>query len=129
MRVLLDTHPLVWTILRSARLSALTRRTLLDEATDVFVSVVSLWEIAIKRRVGKLDIELHEVIAQLAPASKIELLGLELHHLAELDRLQFHAQHRDPFDHLLIAQAIAEGMTFLTGDSRAPLYPVRVMAP
>jgi PIN domain nuclease of toxin-antitoxin system len=129
VKLLLDTHVLLWVLGDPGRLDAETVRTLADANNAVFVSVVALWEIALKRRIGKLDANVTEIAAQLSPASKIQLLGLTPHHLGTLDRLPFHEQHRDPFDHLLIAQAIAEDMIFVTKDHNAPLYQVRVMAP
>lgn len=129
MKLLLDTHALLWVLGEPGRFSAETLRTLANTHNAVFVSVVSLWEIALKRRIGKLDADIDAITAQLSPASKIQLLGLHPRHLATLDRLPYHEQHRDPFDHLLIAQAIAEDMIFVTKDQNAPLYQARIMAP
>jgi PIN domain nuclease of toxin-antitoxin system len=106
------------------RLKPDSRRILAGTANTVFVSVVSLWEIVVKRRVGKLEAEFAAITAQLAPASKIRLLGVTPQHLQALNILQFREQHRAPFDHLIIAQAIAEGMTLVTQDQNAPWYPV-----
>jgi PIN domain nuclease of toxin-antitoxin system len=69
------------------------------------------------------------ITAQLAPASKIQLLDLSPRHLHALNGLPFHEQHPDPFDHLIIAQAIVEGMTLVTRDRNAALYPVPLMTP
>jgi PIN domain nuclease of toxin-antitoxin system len=129
VKLLLDTHVFLWVLGDPGRLSAETVRTLADAHNAVFVSVVALWEIALKRRIGKLEANVTEIAAQLSPASKIQLLGLHPHHLGTLERLPLHEQHRDPFDHLLIAQAIAEDMIFVTKDQNAPLHPLRIMAP
>jgi PIN domain nuclease of toxin-antitoxin system len=64
----------------------------------------------------------------MAPASKIQLLGIMPRHLTSLDGLPFYQEHRDPFDHPLIAQAISDGMTLVTQDRHALLYSVRIMA-
>lgn len=129
MKLLLDTHALLWVLGDPGRLKSETRRVLAEAGNAVFVSVVSLWEIVVKRRVGKLEADIASITAQMAPASKIQLLGITPRHLHTLDSLSFREQHRDPFDHLIIAQAISEGMTLVTQDQHAALYPVRVMPP
>jgi PIN domain nuclease of toxin-antitoxin system len=126
MRLLLDTHVLLW-VLNGDRLNDDVRRALSDPASVVFVSVVSLWEIVIKRRVGKLTADVAAIAAQMAPASKLQWLGVTQGHLLALDRLPVHPQHRDPFDHLIIAQALSEGMTLVTRDGNAALYPVPLL--
>lgn len=89
--------------------------------------MVSLWEIVVKRRIGKLQADIAAITAGLAPASKIQLLPITAQHLHALGNLPVHDQHRDPFDHLLIAQALSEDMIFVTQDGRASLYPIRIM--
>jgi PIN domain nuclease of toxin-antitoxin system len=69
------------------------------------------------------------MIAGLAPASKLQLLGITPRHLKVLKNLPFHPQHRDPFDHLIIAQAISEDLTLVTQDQHTVLYSVQVMLP
>jgi PIN domain nuclease of toxin-antitoxin system len=129
LRLLLDTHALLWVRGEPDRLKSDTKRILADPANDVFVSVISLWELLIKSRVGKLNIDIDVMIAGLAPASKLQLLGITPQHLRALKTLPFYPQHRDPFDHLIIAQAISEGMTLVTQDRHAVLYSVQVMLP
>jgi PIN domain nuclease of toxin-antitoxin system len=126
MRLLLDTHVLLW-LLNDDRLSAEARRAMADPESAVFVSVVSLWEIIIKRRIRKLTADVAAIAAQMAPASKLQWLGITEAHLLALDGLPVHQQHRDPFDHLIIAQAISEGMTLVTRDGNAVLYPVPLL--
>jgi PIN domain nuclease of toxin-antitoxin system len=104
-----------------------TRRVLSDPANAVFVSVVSLWEILVKSRIGKLKVDIVTLIGGMAPRSKLQPLGIVPQHLMALNTLPFHQQHCDSFDHLLIAQAIAEDMTLVTRDRNAPLYPVRML--
>jgi PIN domain nuclease of toxin-antitoxin system len=128
LTLLLDTHVLLWLLAAPERLSVAAGERIADEDTDVFVSVVSLWEIVVKRRVGKLDADVAAITAQLHPNSKLRWLGVAPKHLLTLDGLNAAEGHRDPFDHLLIAQAIAEGMTFMTRDGRARHYPVTVLA-
>jgi PIN domain nuclease of toxin-antitoxin system len=127
--LLLDTHALLWVLADPDRLACGTQRSLADAANAVFVSVVSLWEIVVKRRIGKLDADIASITAQLAPASKLQLLGISAHHLHALNRLPVHQQHRDPFDHLIVAQALFEGMTLVTNGQYSSLYPVQIMLP
>ena len=129
MNLLLDTHALLWVLGDPERLKAETRRVLADADNAVFVSVVSLWEIVVKCRIGKLQADIASITARMAPASKMQLLGITPQHLIALNSLPFREQHRDPFDHLIIAQAISEGMTLVTQDQRAALYPVQIMFP
>jgi PIN domain nuclease of toxin-antitoxin system len=129
VKLLLDTHVLLWVLGDPARLKMDTRRILADAANEVFVSIVSLWEIVVKCRVGKLEADIVAITAQLAPASRMQLLGIIPRHLHGLSSLPFREKHRDPFDHLIIAQAIAEGMTLVTQDKNATLYSVHVLSP
>jgi PIN domain nuclease of toxin-antitoxin system len=129
VNLLLDTHALLWVLGDPERLKAETRRVLADADNAVFVSVVSLWEIVVKCRIGKLQADIASITARMAPASKMQLLGITPQHLIALNSLPFREQHRDPFDHLIIVQAISEGMTLVTQDQRAALYPVQIMFP
>ena len=90
------------------------------------MSIVSLWEITVKRRVGKMDADPIRLIDRL-PSQGFDRLGIEDPHLRALDGLP--AYHRDPFDHLLIAQAIAEGAAFMSRDRKADRYPVELVSP
>jgi PIN domain nuclease of toxin-antitoxin system len=127
MKLLLDTHVLIW-LLNDDPLSAEAGLALTDPGSVLFVSVVSLWEIVIKHRTGKLKADIVAITAQMAPASKLQWLGIAPDHLLALSRLPILQQHKDPFEHLIIAQAIADQMTLVTRDPNAPLYPVRVLA-
>lgn len=126
MRLLLDTHALVWALGDDPALSGRARALLEDAANEVHVSVASLWEAVIKARRGKLRVALDETLAILEPAG-FRLLDIRPAHLHALARLPVLADHRDPFDHLLIAQAIAEDLAFMTEDRHAPRYPVAVI--
>jgi PIN domain nuclease of toxin-antitoxin system len=129
LKFLLDTHVLLWALGDPDRLRAETHRTLAEAGNEVFVSLISLWEIVVKVRVGKLQADIASVTAQMAPASKIQLLGVSPRHLYALNGLPLHERHRDPFDHLIIAQAISDGMTLVTSDQNAGLYQVLTLAP
>ncbi len=129
MKLLLDTQALLWALDAPERLMSGTRHSLADPANPVFVSVGSLSEIAVKCGIGMLGADVDEIAAQMAPASKLQWLGITPDHLHTLSQLPVHAQHCDPFDHLIVAQAIRDGMTLVTQDQNAALYPVRLMAP
>jgi PIN domain nuclease of toxin-antitoxin system len=122
--LLLDTHVLIWSVTEPQRLREELRHTIIDPNNEVYVSIVSLWEILIKARVGKLKLRLHELEATLL-SEGFSTLALAQCHLEALEKLQAH--HRDPFDHLLLAQAIAEDLTFVSEDRHASAYPVRLM--
>ena len=125
MRLLLDTNVLLWWALDEGAEHSDAGRLIADPANEVLLSVVSLWEVVIKQRVAKLDIALDALI-RLADAQRFIRLGVEDRHLQALVHLPFH--HRDPFDHLLIAQAIAEDAAFVTRDRAAARYPIIVIA-
>lgn len=123
MRLLLDTHTFLWFIADDPRLST-SAKVLLESDVDLFLSVASLWEIAIKVSVGKLVLpEDYDVFVtrQLA-ANEIEVLAIEVSHLRQVASLPFH--HRDPFDRLLIAQAITDGMPIVSTDSVLDAYKI-----
>ena len=122
MKLLLDTHVFLWFIMGSALLSADTRALIEDEKNRKFISVASLWEIAIKSSIGKLSLSapFDQLIAQQLSLNGFELLPIEVSHLAAVTTLPFH--HRDPFDRLLIAQALAENMPIVSSDPAFDTY-------
>jgi len=122
MNVLLDTHALLWWLMDSDRLGPEARELIADPAHDILVSVVSLWEIALKIRIGKLEGNLDQIL-KAVERDGLTWLAVEAAHLRSLMALPQH--HRDPFDHLLIAQAIAEDALFLSEDGHVGPYPVR----
>ena len=123
-RFLLDTHAVLWALADPAKLSRAARTALEDARNEVFVSVVSGWEIAIKRALGKL--EAPDDLEAAIRMQGFEPLLLTFHHAAQAGGLPPH--HRDPFDRMLIAQAQAEGLILVTRDSNIPLYGVRILA-
>ena len=124
MRLLLDTHALLWWLNDDDALGGRARDLIADSGNEVLVSTVSLWEIVVKARIGKLQADIREMAAAIAE-NGLSRLDLSVVHLLALDRLPVVPAHRDPFDHLLIAQAIAEGAVFLTEDRRVSFYPVK----
>ena len=122
MRLLLDTHALLWWLADDDRLGPRARELIEDPGNDVLISVVSLSEIVVKVRVGKLEADIREV-ADTVPSEGFTLLDISTAHLLTLARLPMH--HRDPFDHLLMAHAIEEDATFISEDRNTSLYPVQ----
>lgn len=121
MRLLLDTHALLWWLNDDEKLGGRARGLIGDPANDVLVSAVSLWEITVKLRIGKLDADIAEILGVL-PDQGFQRLDIADAHLVALAALPIH--HRDPFDHLLMAQAIAEDAYFVSEDQNVPLYGV-----
>ena len=121
MRLLLDTHVLLWAAASSHRLSPETREWLEDGANEVYHSAASLWEIAIKSSLGRTDfqIDLPALEAALPAIGLIELPVTGSHAVA-VTRLP--PLHRDPFDRILIAQSVAERLTLVTHDARLERY-------
>lgn len=119
MRLLLDTHALLWWLNDDQKLGSHVRRLIVDHENDVLVSAVSLWEITVKLRIGKLDADIDEIF-DILPVQGFSRLEITDTHLTTLRNLPLH--HRDPFDHLLIAQALAEGAHFVSQDQHVPLY-------
>jgi PIN domain nuclease of toxin-antitoxin system len=125
VRILLDTHAFLWFFGGDPKLSVAARSTIEDSNNDNFLSVASLWEIAIKTSLGKLSLQgsFERVIAQALADVDAGLIPIELDHLSEVAGLPFH--HRDPFDRLLIAQAKSEQMPLVSADSSFDPYGVR----
>jgi len=125
MNLLLDTHALLWFVAGDARLTRRGRQAIEAEDTVNYVSMASWWEIAIKCSLGKLSIDdpLDEFM-KLRTGEGFRLLPLESQHLLPLVELPFH--HRDPFDRLIVCQAMVENMAICTGDKNFRRYPVKL---
>jgi PIN domain nuclease of toxin-antitoxin system len=118
MRLLLDTHVFLWAVLASPHLKPSARR-LIDESPAVFVSPVSIWEVAIKSALGKLDVSPAMLTAEIGKGGFIEL-PVTARHAARVADLPL--IHHDPFDRLLIAQALSEPLILLTADAALRKY-------
>jgi PIN domain nuclease of toxin-antitoxin system len=118
MRLLLDTHIFLWAVSGSPRLKSAIRRTI-ESADQVYVSAASIWEIAIKAQLGKIEADPEELAAAIEASGFIEL-PVRAAHAAAVARLAPH--HADPFDRLLVAQAIAEPLKLLTADAVLARY-------
>jgi PIN domain nuclease of toxin-antitoxin system len=127
VRVLVDTHTFLWDLLDDNRSSRLARQMLKSSEHQLIFSLVSLWEIAVKMKIGKLN-SLGSSVAYIRDemsAYGMELLPIRYEHVLQLEMLPPH--HGDPFDRLLIAQAITESLPILTNDAKVREYPVKVL--
>lgn len=127
MRLLLDTHVFLWLITDDVRLPARFRNASSDTSNEVFLSVASVWEAVIKFLAGKLP--LPEAPETYLPRQRDihNISALPIHeetitHLAQLPSL-----HRDPFDRIIVAQALHQGMTLLTVDEQVRAYPITTL--
>jgi PIN domain nuclease of toxin-antitoxin system len=127
MRVLVDGHAFVWALLQDKRVSKRARTILFSGEHELFFSMATLWELSIKIRLGKLRTLtssiafLHDQLGDY----QITLLPITYQDILAVEHLDAH--HRDPFDRLMIAQAINHGLTLLTGDAEIPKYPVKII--
>ena len=126
MRLLLDTHVFIWWADQQESLSAIALSALKDDANELLQSVASVWEMQIKVQLGKLKLSmpLRELVLSQVETNGLKILPVELAHVLVLDTLPFH--HKDPFDRLLIAQSIQEGLTLVSADPEFPAYTVRL---
>ena len=119
MRLMLDTHVLLRWLQDSPRLSQNARALIADPDHEVMVSLASPWELSVKHRIGKMQESGAEVMAALDEQG-ISVLDLKPEHLRVLEAMPL--IHRDPFDHLIIAQALAEHCVVITDDAQLPAY-------
>lgn len=123
MRLLLDTHALLWALAEPRELATSARDAIEDGRNEVLVSAVSAWEIAIKRTLGRLDAP-EELVGAMHEAA-FAPLAITVEHALVAGVLPLH--HRDPFDRMLVAQAIVEGLTIVTRDTRFSSYGVPLL--
>ncbi len=125
MRYLLDTHAFLWFLNEDIALSAKATAAIEDLSHTIYLSIASLWEIAIKVKIGKLELPQPFGVfmrRQLEINRRLRLLAISIDHLDITASIPLH--HRDPFDRLLIGQALRENLTLITNDSKLSLYPV-----
>jgi PIN domain nuclease of toxin-antitoxin system len=121
---LLDTHILLWWIAEDPKLRADIRETISDPRHDVAVSVASIWEAAIKRALGKLQFETPILLDTLSRGGT-RVVSITAEHALAAGDLPRH--HEDPFDRMLVAQALTEGLTLVTRDARLRAYQVAII--
>ena len=119
MKVLIDTHIALWGLYDLDMLNPPASRILADPVNEVYVSLASAWEIEIKHSIGKLEVA-SEVFISDCKAMGFNLLSITEKHISALCRLE--KKHKDPFDRMLLAQSVSEGMEFLTEDSKILEY-------
>jgi PIN domain nuclease of toxin-antitoxin system len=124
MRLLIDTQIFIWSVIDSERLTRDARKIMLDAET-IFVSAASIWEIAIKTKIGKLEGNPIEFVSAISKSGFSDLPILAIH-AAEVYKLPLH--HRDPFDRMLIAQALSEKIPILTSDRMLSQYSELVIS-
>ncbi len=127
MRYLLDTHTFLWWDTRSSRLSRRVFDLISDRSNVVWLSMASVWEIQIKHQLARLELSapLGEIVRIQQRENGINLLPIDLPHVLGLSDLPHH--HKDPFDRLLVAQAMAENLIVLSHDPQFARYPVPVV--
>jgi PIN domain nuclease of toxin-antitoxin system len=127
VKLLVDTHTFLWALMHDHRLSARSKQILTSDEHELYFSLVSLWEFAIKIKTGKLN-ALGSSVAYLRAEMEnysMQLLPIRYEHILQLETLPAH--HSDPFDRLLIAQAITESLPILTNDEKFALYPAKIL--
>ena len=118
MRLLIDTHLFLWVVTDSRKLKLAARKAI-EAADAVYVSAASIWEIAIKERLGKIEGDPRQLAEAIEPSGFYEL-PVTAQHAARVGLLPEH--HHDPFDRLLVAQALTEPLVLLTGDAQLAKY-------
>ena len=126
MKYLLDTHSFLWFAAGSGNLSDKVLEKITNTEETCYLSIASLWEIAIKLEIGKLSMSpgLDE-ISEFCRRNTFHLLQIEIQHLLELQKLEKH--HSDPFDRLIIAQAASDSLVIMTRDKNFSKYPVTLL--
>ena len=126
MKLLLDTHTIMWFLNKDAQLSETSLRAIENPANTKYVSMASLWEMAIKINLGKLEIRVSLSEFETFIKNKgIHILALAFNHIDYLQNLPYH--HKDPFDRLLIAQAKVEQMAIISKDKEFHAYDIQLV--
>ena len=120
---LLDTHIFLWSLDETKRLTKEVAKILKDPRNRIFVSVATAWEISIKQKKGKLPLK--TTLEECFRKSNFEILEIKLPHILQLENLP--SYHRDPFDRMLVAQAIVEKLMIITEDEKIKKYDVSVL--
>jgi PIN domain nuclease of toxin-antitoxin system len=123
LKLILDTHAALWWLSGDERIGAAAEEHVADATNQILLSAAVVWEVAIKRSLGKLRAP--DEFAATFLVGGAQPLPISLEHAAEVERLPWH--HRDPFDRLLIAQAIVERAALVSGDEAVRAYEVRVV--
>jgi PIN domain nuclease of toxin-antitoxin system len=127
MRILLDTHIFLWFISGDARLSKDVRDAIRDPDNEVYLSAISVWEAIVKYQLGKLPLPEHPETYLPKQRDLHQIPSLDLNESSVLQLAKLPTLHRDPFDRMLICQALQNGLTIATVDTAVRAYPVNVM--
>lgn len=128
MRLLLDTHAFLWAVSAPEKLSPRARRSIEDGSNQIYVSAATAWELAIKSRLGRLEPEVEDLersVPEQIERHAFQPLPVQVRHALRVASLP--DVHRDPFDRLLIAQAMLEGLAMVTADRELKRYAVKVV--
>jgi PIN domain nuclease of toxin-antitoxin system len=123
MKLLLDTHILLWWLTQDQKLSQTETAIITDSDNLIFVSAATAWEIVVKKMIGKLEAP-DDLPAALAANNFLEL-PITIEHSQKLYQLPLH--HHDPFDRIMVAQAISENLTLMTRDAKIALYDIKII--
>jgi len=127
VRILVDTHAFLWEIWDDPKSSRKAREIMRSDKHELVLSLASIWEIAIKIQIGKMRSAGSSVsyFYDVAKEYGMEILPIRYEHILALERLPLH--HKEPFDRLILAQAVAESLPLLSDDSKFPAYPVKLI--
>ena len=126
MNLLLDTHTLIWFITDNDKLSSLAKQNIENKQNNCFVSIASFWEIGIKHSLGRLDLNSDlSKIFKIIEATEFDILPITVNQILLNSKLEYH--HQDPFDRIIIAQAISENLTIISKDSQFDKYNVPII--
>ena len=121
MTFLIDTHTFLWFITGSLALSETAKELIENDNNDIFISIASLWEISIKMAIGKLQVlESYDTVINDITENEISILPINFTHTVIQNKLPFH--HKDPFDRIIVSQAIAEDMSLISRDDIFDIY-------
>ena len=125
MKYILDTHTLLWIVTDDSRLSSDAKRIYLDKRNDICLSLASVWELAIKSSLSKISfgMTLEEFVDEHVFGNAIDILYIGLGHVVRIEQLPFH--HRDPFDRMIISQALEEDLIVLGSDTLFDDYGIK----
>lgn len=125
MKLLLDTQAFLWAILEDPHLSKTAKKLFLSQENQLFISLASIWEMAIKVSIGKLELKqsLQPFLLEQLAQNQISILNIAFRHIMKVTTLSFN--HRDPFDRLLIAQAQVENLPVLSNDTVFDSYTIK----
>jgi PIN domain nuclease of toxin-antitoxin system len=127
MKYLLDTCTFIWFVSNSPELNITAKNIIEDEYSEIFLSIISIWEMSIKNSIGKLEFTkpFEEFIQSQIELNEIEILELSQEHIFKVNVLPFH--HKDPFDRLIISQSIVENLPVISVDLEFGKYPIKLI--